>query len=121
MNSIEDIYSGLWKYDTKNRLILNENKIEFNVNEKDKLIAYENSRKVCIEVALDGQQLTHFHYGYEEAYKYFLDIIESREPCPIGLSKKLKKIQKGVMLNIIIWSFLFFAMIVISTLWMYYI
>lgn len=106
MNSIEEVYNSLKKYDSEDKLTLTDEKIEFKINDTDKIIAFED----VVSIESNNTQITHFHPNdYNEIYQYLLDIIENRRTIPIENHTFLLRIIINIVIfiGIVILIFIF--------------
>jgi len=80
MNSTEDVYNELKKYDTENKLTLSDdrNGIELEVNNY-KIVAFDDYISVATKGVSTSKQITHWHPNdYNEMYHDLLGILKER-------------------------------------------
>ncbi len=104
MNSIEEVYTRLKKYDTENNVILSDGgkaiKMELKNN---KIIAFDDYISVVIKSRgiLPEKQITHWHPDdYDEMYHDLLSILKERAELPT--LKYIRKVQVKDALTIIL-------------------
>jgi hypothetical protein len=104
MNSIEDVYNELKKYDNENKLTLSNDgeSIELEVNNNE-IVAFDGCISVAIKSSglLTKKDITHWHPDdYNEMYHDLLSILKGRTELPT--LKYMRKVQVKDALIIII-------------------
>lgn len=104
MNSIEDVYNELKKYDSENKLTLSDNMESIKLDvDNNEIVAFGDYISVVIKSSglLSKKEITHWHPNdYDEMYHDLLSILKGRAKLPT--LKHMKKTQVKDALKIII-------------------